>query len=86
MKYAFGGSENYAGKDLATAHEHLIREKGLNVKHFDLVAGHFVDAMHEVRIFSPLYIRSVFHFFLSLRQPPGLYALHKIIQTFAVQP
>jgi hypothetical protein len=29
----------YDGATLAAAHEHLIREKGLNLTHFDAVSG-----------------------------------------------
>lgn len=50
MQYAFGGPEAYQGKDLAEAHAHLIRDKGLNVRHFDLVAGHFVASLKELGV------------------------------------
>ena len=45
LTFAFGGPAKYGGKGMAAAHEKLIAEKGLNQGHFDLVAGHLVDAM-----------------------------------------
>ncbi len=39
MSYVFGGAGEYTGRDLGAAHRKLIREKGLNEHHFNLVAG-----------------------------------------------
>ena len=36
---AFGGNDRYTGRTLAVAHKRLIMEKGLNLTHFDAVAG-----------------------------------------------
>ena len=33
---------------MARVHAHLIREQGLNAKHFDMVAGHLGDALAEL--------------------------------------
>lgn len=33
---------------MARVHAHLIREQGLNVQHFDMVAGHLGDALAEL--------------------------------------
>ena len=38
MTWAFGGPADYKGRDLTTAHAHLVRAKGLNDTHFDAVA------------------------------------------------
>jgi hemoglobin len=38
MTWAFGGPVDYKGRDLTTAHAHLVRAKGLNDTHFDAVA------------------------------------------------
>lgn len=43
MSFVFGGPEKYTGKDLAAAHEKLIREQGLNRTHWNQVA----DALHQ---------------------------------------
>ena len=45
MTYAFGGPEEYHGKDMWRAHEHLVREKGLNDHHFDIIVKHLVAAL-----------------------------------------
>jgi truncated hemoglobin YjbI len=50
MAYVFGGSKEYTGLDLAKAHAHLIKNKGLGLNHFDLVAGHFVAALTELGV------------------------------------
>jgi truncated hemoglobin YjbI len=50
MAYAFGASKEYTGLDLAKAHAHLIKHKGLGLDHFDLVAGHFVAALTELGV------------------------------------
>ncbi|KAF5832003.1 hypothetical protein DUNSADRAFT_12244 [Dunaliella salina] len=35
---------------LHAAHEGMIRERGLGLKHFDAVAGHLVAAMKELGV------------------------------------
>ena len=50
MEYVFGGCKEYNGLDLAKAHAHLIKRKGLGLNHFDLVAGHFVAALTELGV------------------------------------
>lgn len=39
MSYVFGGAGEYTGRDLGAAHRKLIRDKGMNEHHFNLVAG-----------------------------------------------
>ncbi len=53
MAWAFGGPSEYKGRDLRTAHKHLVRSKGLGDKHFDLVAGHLVSTLKELGIDEP---------------------------------
>lgn len=48
MQFAFGGPDAYRGRDIALAHEKLIREHGLNARHFDLVAGYFAESLQEL--------------------------------------
>lgn len=50
LTYAFGGPALYSGRSMAAAHERLIAEKGLNQQHFDLVAGHLVDALTAANV------------------------------------
>jgi hemoglobin len=40
LTYAFGGSKQYDGKGMRTAHSRLVKEKGLNDSHFDIVVEH----------------------------------------------
>ena len=45
MTYAFGGPDEYHGKDMWRAHERLVREKGMNDHHFDVIVKHLVEAL-----------------------------------------
>src|SRR5271165_5613617 len=44
LAMAFGGPHSYTGRDLRTAHEHLL---GLADAHFDRVLEYFADALRE---------------------------------------
>ncbi len=48
LTLVFGGCQQYLGQRLASAHEHLIRERGLSVDHFDMVLEHLGDALEEL--------------------------------------
>ena len=50
MVYAFGGAAEYKGKDLMAAHYRLVTQQGLNVKHFDMVAGHFQATLVDLKV------------------------------------
>ena len=50
MSMAFGSGKQYSGQDLAKAHEHMIREQGLGLPHFDAVAGHLVASMRQLGV------------------------------------
>jgi hemoglobin len=54
MTVAFGGPDEYKGRDLREAHAKLVREKGLDDAHFDRVAEHLVATLHELGIAQPL--------------------------------
>lgn len=54
MTMAFGGGNGYSGRSIAAAHSRLIRDKGLGVAHFDLVAGHLVAALQQLTVPQPL--------------------------------
>ncbi len=51
LKMAFGGctSEQYAGKNLREAHQHLV-DQGLNDKHFDQVVKHLKLTLEELEV------------------------------------
>ena len=50
MTYAFGGSDEYHGKDMWRAHEKLVREKGLNDHHFNVIVKHLVGALQSFNV------------------------------------
>lgn len=50
MSHAFGGPEEYKGRDLRNAHAGLVKNKGLNDSHFDAIAGHLHDTLVELGV------------------------------------
>lgn len=52
MKIAFTGIPEGmdVAKLIATAHKRLFEKEGLNVKHFDLVAGHLIGTLQSLRV------------------------------------
>lgn len=50
MTYAFGGPEEYHGKDMWAAHEKLVRQQGLNDHHFDVIVKHLVEALQDAGV------------------------------------
>ncbi|MCH7863778.1 MAG: group 1 truncated hemoglobin [Proteobacteria bacterium] len=49
LSMAFGGPNEYSGKDMREAHAPLV-EKGLNDSHFDAVAGHLDATLRELGV------------------------------------
>jgi len=49
LALVMGGPITYAGKDMRTAHAHLVR-RGLNDAHFDAVLRHLRDTLEELRV------------------------------------
>ena len=49
LTMAFGGPNEYTGKDMREAHAPLV-EKGLNDSHFDAVAGHLQATLEELKV------------------------------------
>lgn len=49
LTMAFGGPNNYSGKDLRAAHAPLV-ERGLNDSHFGAVAGHLQATLQELDV------------------------------------
>lgn len=49
LTFAFGGPNNYAGRDLRAAHAHLV-QRGLNDTHFDIILEHLGAALTELKV------------------------------------
>ncbi len=49
LTMAFGGPNNYSGKDMRAAHEKLVKQ-GLNEQHFNAVAGHLVATLNDLGV------------------------------------
>jgi hemoglobin len=54
LSWAFGGPEEYTGKDMRDAHKDLVEQKGLSDEHFDAVAGHLQATLDELGVGSEL--------------------------------
>jgi hemoglobin len=50
MTWAFGGPDEYRGRDLRAAHASLVRDRGLGDRHFDAVAGHLASTLRELGV------------------------------------
>ncbi len=50
LTYAFGGSPTYSGRSMRAAHEHLVKEKGLNDAHFDAVLENLGNTLKELGV------------------------------------
>ena len=50
LKYAFGGMPNYPGRAMRTAHQHLVRDLGLNDAHFDAVLEDLGRALRDLGV------------------------------------
>jgi hemoglobin len=50
MSWALGGPESYKGRDLTTAHAHLVRNNGLSDAHFDAVVGSLEQTLQELGV------------------------------------
>src|SRR5262245_47772725 len=49
MAWAFGGPEQYKGRDLRTAHAPLVK-RGLADVHFDAIAAHLESTLRELGV------------------------------------
>jgi hemoglobin len=48
MSFAFGGPNDYHGKDMAAAHKHLMPH--LEEVHFNAIVEHFVATLEELGV------------------------------------
>ena len=53
LTVAFGGPNNYTGKDLRNGHAHLVK-RGLNGSHFQAVAENLQATLQELNVPQPL--------------------------------
>ena len=53
LTMAFGGPNNYSGKDMRQAHAHLVK-RGLNESHFNAVAENLSATLTELGVAQPL--------------------------------
>lgn len=49
LTMAFGGPNNYSGKDMRNAHARLVKE-GLDASHFDAVVENLVATLKELKV------------------------------------
>ncbi len=49
LTFAFGGPNNYAGRDLRGTHAHLV-QRGLNDSHFDIIVEHLGASLKELGV------------------------------------
>jgi hemoglobin len=54
MTVAFGGPDEYRGRDMRVAHAALVRDQGLSDVHFDAVAEHLRATLAELGVAAPL--------------------------------
>jgi len=50
LTMAFGGPHNYSGKDMRTAHAHLVAKMGLNDTHFDAIVELLGATLRELGV------------------------------------
>lgn len=50
LTFAFGGPNNYTGKDMREAHRGLVEEKGLNNNHFDTIVELLGGTLKELGV------------------------------------
>lgn len=49
LTMAFGGPNNYSGKDLTSAHVELVK-RGMNDSHVSKVLGHLMKTLQELKV------------------------------------
>jgi hemoglobin len=48
--FALGGSSEYSGKDMRSAHQNLVDNKGLSDLHFDATVENLVTALRDLNV------------------------------------
>lgn len=63
---SFGGPHQYTGQSLTAIHIKMVKDKGLNDRHFDRVVFHLKEALMELRV-NPEIIDEVLMLVASMR-------------------
>ncbi len=50
LTMAFGGPNNYTGKDMREGHRHLVKNMGLNDSHFEHILAHLRSTLAELGV------------------------------------
>ncbi len=50
LTYAFGGMKSYNGRNMRKAHEHLVKDMGLDDSHFDAVVENLATTLKELGV------------------------------------
>jgi len=50
LTMAFGGPNNYSGRDMREAHAHMVYKLGLDDSHFDAVMEHLTGTLEELNV------------------------------------
>lgn len=50
LTMAFGGPNNYKGRDMNSAHAKLVEEKGLNDTHFDAIVELLASTLQDFKV------------------------------------
>lgn len=50
ITFALGGSTAYAGKDMRSAHQHMVDHMGLSDAHFDATVENLVKALRDLNV------------------------------------
>lgn len=50
IAFALGSDEGYKGKDMRSAHQHLVDHKGLSDEHFDATVENLVKALRDLDV------------------------------------
>lgn len=50
LTYAFGGMNNYTGRNMREGHKKLVEEQGLNDSHFDAVVENLATTLKEMGV------------------------------------
>jgi hemoglobin len=48
IQYALGGIANYNSKNIAKAHENVVKDQGLDDSHFDFFIMHLINTFQEI--------------------------------------
>ena len=50
MNYAFGGTDQFTGRNMREAHKDLVEKMGLTDVHFDAIAQNLIETLQELNV------------------------------------